>query len=155
MQLPHLWSHPALLQGVRRDTVTRNVDIVPTVADLLDIPLEDEVAGRSVAPLLRGDDALEPVVGFSETFFGKHNKVAAYGDGFYWVLDRKSDSSMLFRSDDYFAMNDLVATEPERVEAFAEHVAQWEARWPISKAVQEVEISTDLREQLEAIGYVE
>ncbi|WP_254862325.1 sulfatase family protein [Halovivax gelatinilyticus] len=51
-----LVSHPDLVEpGSRYDELVSNVDVLPTILDLVDVPVPDGVNGRSIAPLLTGD----------------------------------------------------------------------------------------------------
>lgn len=52
-------SHPALPSGAVRDDLLSNVDLLPTLLDLVGGEVPGDVDGRSFAPLLRGGDAAE------------------------------------------------------------------------------------------------
>jgi len=49
------WPSGGLKGGVRRPELLSNVDIVPTVLDLANLPPEPGVQGHSFARLIRGD----------------------------------------------------------------------------------------------------
>ena len=52
--VPMLWSWPGQIQAAQLPTRFSNVDIFPTLCDLIDIPIPDSVQGLSHAALLRG-----------------------------------------------------------------------------------------------------
>lgn len=70
-RVPLLMSGPGVPPGKQVDGVVRSVDIVPTVLDLLGLPGQEKLDGRSLKPLWQGqkDDRLA----YSETFTPKEN----------------------------------------------------------------------------------
>jgi arylsulfatase A-like enzyme len=52
MRFPSAWR-----RGERIPQLIANIDVAPTLLDLLDLPVPEAVEGRSFAPLLRGEDA--------------------------------------------------------------------------------------------------
>ncbi len=49
--------HPGLIEaGARYEELVSNVDVLPTVLDLLDEPIPERISGRSVLPLLAGEE---------------------------------------------------------------------------------------------------
>lgn len=54
LHVPLIMSHPALHQGHRVAGQVRTIDIVPTVLDLLRLPIPGNVDGESLVPLLAG-----------------------------------------------------------------------------------------------------
>lgn len=66
--VPFLISAPGLFPGGRTsDALVGLQDILPTVASLAGAPLDADVHGRDLAPVLRGEAA-----GVRDTFFGQH-----------------------------------------------------------------------------------
>jgi arylsulfatase A-like enzyme len=59
--------------GARRSTAfVQPVDFMPTILELLDVPLPETVQGRSLVPVLQGDDDLRPFAVSSPTLAGPH-----------------------------------------------------------------------------------
>ena len=58
-RVPYILSWPAAVDGgVRSDAITMNIDILPTVAEAIGVaPDADVLDGRSLLPLLRGEQA--------------------------------------------------------------------------------------------------
>ena len=167
VETPLLYQHPALPRPGRRvGGLGMNVDIHPTVLDLLGIPLDHPVDGRSQAAAVRGevDEASHEVV-FAETFFrqvhrstafdGEHQLVRDYAKG---RLDgRRTDR--LYAASDPGATVDVKADHPEATTALAMALDAWElhvkalSEAAVDAAPREVDAGT--RKMLEELGYVE
>ncbi|NLO31925.1 MAG: sulfatase [Candidatus Hydrogenedentes bacterium] len=62
-QVPLIFKGPGISEGSRIDAFTENVDIVPTVIDLLDLKTNAKPDGKSLMPLIRGqEDSLHDYV---------------------------------------------------------------------------------------------
>ncbi len=55
VRVPLIISGPELQRGLRIQNVVRNIDIAPTVIDLLDLPPDPSMEGMSLGPMLRGE----------------------------------------------------------------------------------------------------
>lgn len=65
--------------GGRISSVTANVDLYPTILDLLDVPLEHEIHGRSLVPVMSGTrDSVR-----DWTIYGYYGKFVNITDGTY------------------------------------------------------------------------
>ncbi|PID55747.1 hypothetical protein CSB45_14525 [candidate division KSB3 bacterium] len=68
IQIPLLVFYPRALQrGITVEDQVRQIDFMPTVLDLLEIPLAAQVQGQSYLPLLKGEGDFRPDSAFSET----------------------------------------------------------------------------------------
>jgi arylsulfatase A-like enzyme len=67
VRVPLIIHAPGETAGGRviRDQV-RSIDIAPTILDLLDVPIPDEMEGRSLVPLMRGSTTAPPPPAISE-----------------------------------------------------------------------------------------
>lgn len=61
VRIPLIISGPELQRGLRVPGVVRNIDIAPTVLDLLGLPDAPEMEGTSLGPVLRGETAVPDV----------------------------------------------------------------------------------------------
>jgi N-sulfoglucosamine sulfohydrolase len=67
------WPHGNLSGGRRVDALTSNVDVVPTLLDLLDLPHPPWLQGVSLVPVLRGEqDEVRDVVFAEKTFHTRY-----------------------------------------------------------------------------------
>ncbi|AGB15571.1 arylsulfatase A family protein [Halovivax ruber XH-70] len=91
-----IMSHPELASGGREfDALVSNVDVTPTLLDLLDVPLPTAVNGRSFRPLLSGaDDEHRDELFLEMTWHDMYNPIRAIRtDRFkyirnFWYLPR-------------------------------------------------------------------
>ena len=68
VQVPLLLYAPqALPSGKRFETQVRMIDLLPTILDVLDIPLTAEIQGQSLLPLIEGNGDFQEETAFSET----------------------------------------------------------------------------------------
>jgi arylsulfatase A-like enzyme len=86
VRIPLLWLGPGIQQNVVLDDFVSIVDVFPTVCDLLDEELPEGVQGRSLLPMLTGNDY--PKSDFQSIFaeygFGGLPWTDAGQDGFTW-----------------------------------------------------------------------
>ena len=75
--------------GTRVDTPVELLDVMPTLLDAASVPAPDDLAGRSLLPLIRGDEGARPV--FAEST-NEQRRQAVYLDGLKYILDLDSDS---------------------------------------------------------------
>ena len=72
MKVPLIFSNPGLFKKPRTLAQrVRLIDIMPTVLDLLDMPIPGRVQGQTLAPLLRGKRENVPRDVYIETMYGK------------------------------------------------------------------------------------
>lgn len=140
------------------------IDILPTVADLLDVPLPHEVSGMSIAPG-RMADALPPgrVLYAAEYFHYWENgartevervpkeplAVAIIQDD-KWYIRTRADEELYYMQADPLQRRNLVNDSPATSE-FRER-ADWK-RFEIAPAPN-FEIPEELTKQLESLGYL-
>lgn len=75
--VPWILSHPALPRGLALEELTSTLHITPTVMGLLGWPIEGELPGISLAPLITGSGPVElPDHVISETDWRRHRKVS-------------------------------------------------------------------------------
>jgi arylsulfatase A-like enzyme/tetratricopeptide (TPR) repeat protein len=68
---PLIIAHPSIEGGVRRPEVVSLVDILPTIADVIGLPVPAEVQGQSLWPLISGAGAFEERPVYAETYYPK------------------------------------------------------------------------------------
>ncbi len=90
LQIPFLLAaphEPAARPGRRVPTQVRSVDIVPTLLDLLDLPIPDDLDGISLRPLLRGEEQEIPA---AWSYAASSNHGVALQDGRHKVIHKAS-----------------------------------------------------------------
>ena len=82
LRVPLIARGPGIRAGHTPDQFVANIDIAPTIVDLAGLPVPDEMQGRSVAPLLRGERPADWRTSVYYRYYhdpGDHNTRAHYG----------------------------------------------------------------------------
>jgi arylsulfatase A-like enzyme/Tfp pilus assembly protein PilF len=71
LQVPLIFHGPQFItSGLESSTLARQIDIAPTVLDLLGMEPGDQMQGRSLVPWLKGsEEAADPVLSYAESVF--------------------------------------------------------------------------------------
>jgi len=168
--VPFILHHPAFAADARRISArVENVDVLPTVLELLGIPFEaDGLDGRSHARALvertTVDSKASSIV---ETGYELVDRSAILRDGWKLIVDAAADREagrgaaperQLFRyRDDPLEGSNLTMKQAELTEALFLELTRWQAEFT-QRAPEEalhVEVSEHEREALRALGYVE
>lgn len=122
--VPLIIRHPTLIPESRRiDTPVQTLDIKPTILEALGLPLEDHLQGRSVLPMLRGEE-MDGAALFSSNGNGRQYAVRM-GD---WklILERRSGEATLYElGDDPGEQHDVSADYPERTAQLRAALDEW------------------------------
>lgn len=148
----------------------RSVDILPTIADLLAVPLREQGEGRSLVPLMRGDENSDRIAFGGVTrltpprYFIRH-------EGYKYIESSPREGAQELspvppRIQLYDLRNDpgerqnLAAEDPERVRAYHRQLAEYLTLSHGSRENESIEpaanrLDTELRERLRSLGYLE
>lgn len=140
------------------------VDLMPTLLDLLRIPVPPTVQGTSVLPWVYGrgrPDATAPRF-FVETEFRDAHKTGVYGPAWRYIDNRdgwrgvpRYELQPAGRTEDGHR-TDRSHQRPATAAALARKLAEWEARHPrVAPTVPGEDLSEAEIEQLRALGYVQ
>lgn len=150
-----LWGPSNLPAGRRVTSLASSVDLVPTVLDWLGLPVPEDLAGRSLLPLLAGssDDATRSAYGesieFARVFAGMPLRFFRRGD---WKYIHQPKPALYNLREDPSERRDLASQQPERVARLREELAAL-----LDNAVPargaETGVSPAERAQLAALGY--
>jgi arylsulfatase A-like enzyme/predicted Zn-dependent protease len=156
VRIPLMILAPARWQGVS-DDVVELVDVMPTILDLLDVPIPGQAQGRSVASALRGE-TLPGRAAYSESFasalhFGTL-PLRSLQNAEYQYIDSPQPELYDLRNDPQEA-NNIWSSKPQVASRM---------KLELQKAVKETEhnsgetnpreLSSEEREQLSALGYI-
>ena len=165
LRTPWLLHHGDLAPR-RVGELTMNIDVVPTVLDLLGAPRAAELDGASQAEAARGvpHRAVHDKV-YAESFYRVQHKstVITASHQLIRAYDRQGDSSpytdTLFALEDWRAMHALDASEPAVHAALAAALTDWERAQAAAlsgmRPADVVDEDPDLTESLRTLGYVE
>lgn len=155
LNVPLVVRFPRQSTGTRVVPAVQHIDLMPTILDYLGLETPSAVQGRS----LLGDARFEGEI-YSHLFlsgFPLYHSVVA-GD---WKLIRRLDEDgtetlqLFHRLEDPGETRDLASAEPERVAALAALLEDKLAGEVELAQVEEVPLSEELQEELEAIGYLQ
>jgi arylsulfatase A-like enzyme len=129
------------------------VDLTPTILELLDLPPDGEMEGKSLVPLLDnvGTDPGRPI--FAETNLRGENVRSIVDEGHHLIVDRKNEKTLLFDLKADPRQKSPVERDAVRSRLQAkldEHIGK-ETTAPSERA----DASKERIEQLRALGYVE
>ncbi len=84
VRLPLVVRGPDIPRGRRLTTLVQNIDIAPTLLDLLDVPADAAMEGHSLAPLLRGETDQPPTTPYA--FVEWQDLIYAVTDGRFKLI---------------------------------------------------------------------
>ncbi len=161
IHVPLILSGPELepARGQRLPHLVRHVDLVPTILDVCGLPVPEGLAGRSLLPIVRGEEPADPPrVVFCEVNFGGR-LARALREGDRKVIRAQSGGSVVTLAYD-------LAGDPGELASLADGGAAWGAEMltrleefqasAARNAVAGVSVTIDeeTRERLRAIGYL-
>ena len=166
-RVPLILSLPSRLdRPVVVEPLVRNLDLFPTLLDILGLPPLDGVAGQSLVPLIEASargaspDALGPREAFAhlDRTWGRANAepqpmVGLDRDGYRLIHrpDAPDDALLYDLRSDPREQNDLAAEQPERRAALTARAERYLATKPAD--TEEVTLDDALLRQLRALGY--
>ena len=163
VETPLVVWHPALPKpGHRVGGLSQNIDVVPTVLELLGLPLDEALDGRSQADAVRGErsEAHNDIV-FSETFFRTVHRSTAF-DGRWQLVRTHEDEAgtwtdVLHAAGDAAGTVDLSGSQPDATASLAARLDAWESRMRVLEgagAARTKDLGADHLELLQQLGYV-
>jgi arylsulfatase A-like enzyme len=158
--IPHIIQHPALpAPGRRVSDNTRNIDVLPSILDLLGVPVSWDLDGESYAAVLRDPDAtLGRRLAFTESFAYGGDVRGLLNGQWHYINDVGGERRALYRQDDPDARRDLIDEEPSIAWLMQGRIDAWEAEHDAiaeQYAAETTTIDDDTRRMLETMGYVE
>ena len=158
LRVPLIMVDPGRLpQGLVIEEPVSLIDVLPTVGELLDLPMPPKMSGRSLVPLLNGGVLPEaPIVAVTYRPEAYSEKRALIAGGFKYIHSWHDDDEweeLYDLESDPDELVDLAADQPERVEAMRTLLYQRLRTGQEAEAV-EAELSDEEIERLRALGYV-
>jgi arylsulfatase A-like enzyme len=161
VQVPLIMSLPAGVadQGKRFPHVVRHIDVFPTVLDVLGLPIPPEIAGRSLLPIVRGEEPPHPPrLAFSEV--ERRVRAVSLQAGNLKVIREIGDfgeRTLAFDLDaDGGEQQNLADGAPPWRGELVARLEQFQ-REAAAEAIPELEVQVDeaTTERLRALGYVD
>jgi arylsulfatase A-like enzyme len=163
LRVPLVISHPTQRFQVERVTQTvRTVDILPTIADLLEAPLRKNIDGRTLLPLMRGDERADRIAIGGATSSGPGREFVRTAEWKYIEVTSVGDQT-LRPMPPRIQLYDLKSDPGETTNVAAQHpdvVARLGTKLHANMAEQTspnraADVPSELEERLKSLGYVE
>jgi arylsulfatase A-like enzyme len=167
VRVPLILANPLERYPVERVAAqVRTVDVLPTMAALLDVALPEGLSGRDLTPLLRGQSTAERVAFGGFTHLGP-NRAFVRAEGFKYIAttegkakrpmaERPPETQLYDLRADPAEQRNLAAKRPELRERLSEELRrQREAAGHGAPAPSLEGLPKELQERLESLGYVE
>jgi arylsulfatase A-like enzyme/Tfp pilus assembly protein PilF len=154
-RVPLIVRTPWGLQG-RVKAQTSAVDIFPTILDLVGLPAEPGIDGKSAARLLFDPGAPEARVAYSETYFPRYHfgwqHLRSLRDG-AWQFVEAPTPELYDLEHDPAELNNIYKANSRRGEAMRQQL-QALAGGGVQKAPEKQKLDPDTLQRLAALGYV-
>lgn len=171
VRVPLIIVAPGVLPAGRTiSTLVRTIDIMPTVIDLVGLPIPDGVQGRSLLPLMRGEDHAPAPLAYCESgrnYFKEDPKQFVPGTAGRWRMMRSERFKLILIPRDpepIWELYDLQADPDETTNVLDRYPDE---AAPLRQALldalshdpgrddrSEGEVPGDLREKLRSLGYI-
>jgi arylsulfatase A-like enzyme/Tfp pilus assembly protein PilF len=155
LRIPMIFAGPGVPTGVVPEPV-RIVDVVPTVLDLVGVPISPVVQGRSLRPGMRGERL--DIVAFAETWYPRHrygwSELMAIRDGRYkFILGPRRELYDVVK--DPGETHDLSVSDARTADAAERALRSMLADMTSRKAARGRQpIDPDAEARLRALGYI-
>lgn len=156
VHIPLIMRGAGIPEGVQIDPVVRSIDILPTLAALAETEPPDVVQGRSLLPLLRGEETRSAVSGFATHMENEHavrmgrHKLHHDPDGTIALYDVEADPE---------ETSERSADDPDRTLAMRSELERWleqeRALRGLVAAGEVRELAPEVIDGLRELGYVE
>ena len=88
VHVPLIFRLPGGPAGVRRNALASQIDVMPTILELVGLPLPPQAEGQSMVPLIREDIPFRTEI-FAEAT-KPYNTMAGYEEGVTWTNEKKA-----------------------------------------------------------------
>ena len=161
------YSNDQRYAGKRIDTLVRHVDILPTLSEMMDYPLDKKspfIQGISLLPLLENPDFQWPLeYAFYQRKIWDDNRpgmepgeLFAFQDlNFKYILHTEGKDEFFNLSEDPFEMNNIIdipSEEKEKIKSLLKQRIDYLAKHAIEGRTQKID--KKVREELKALGYI-
>jgi arylsulfatase A-like enzyme len=159
LRVPLLIRDPRRPAGRRIEAATRQVDVLPTVLELLGIEHEGGLQGRSLVPLFDAEPTAPPPPLFAEASLRAVKTVKLRSltwDGWKLIEHRlpRPGVELYHLADDPGEQRDLADAEPERARAMRDQLRAFADSLPEGQPGR-VTLSAEEAERLRELGYLE
>ncbi|MEW5901600.1 MAG: sulfatase-like hydrolase/transferase, partial [Acidobacteriota bacterium] len=158
--IPLIFSFPSSTAAARTvEAQVENVDLMPTVLDILGLKVPREVSGRSLLPFILGRKQAKERLGYSETYYPRYHygwsELASLRTARYKYISAPRHELYDLKQDPSEQFN-IYSREKDLAEKFAGELKTLRQRW--TEAGKEDrgpgKLDDETLEKLQALGYV-
>ncbi len=166
LRIPLIMKIPGMAQK-RIQSQAQSIDIMPTLLEILDIPVLDKIDGKSLAPMIkgRGDDRKFLFAENGELIFKQNNRSFLPGIEGKWRAIRTNEWKLIciphpknniyelynLKNDPKESVN-LIDKEPKIFNALKEELLKWIES---SKHDTDIDLTEKSKKLLKELGYIE
>lgn len=156
LHVPMIFAGPGVPQGKRLATLTRSIDIAPTILDIMHFPASSNMDGRSLVKIWTAPQEPPNITTYFEALSVSINRNWAPIRGFYkgdYKYTYLPVPELYHLPDDPLEQNNLCSSDADLCKQYQSEFLQFEK----TVGVQEVatqEVDPEVAEKLRALGYV-
>ncbi len=160
LHVPLILHGPGIPSGKRIKRLVRSIDLYPTLAALAGASVPHVVQGRSLLPILRGDEsALPPMSALASFVRAKAVYHMVRAGDHKLVYDALNDTRQLYDLQrDPRELNNIIDAEPDLAERLNQLLSEWlRSEQALREHIDrgpERELSPEVLEQLRSLGYI-
>ncbi len=157
IRVPLLFWGATVPRGMRVESLSRTVDVAPTILDMLGLPPLEGVQGTSLLPLMEGESLDLELVGYGASIephivFGA--SIIRFVRKGQWKYIHKVEPELFDLVGDPGELEDLSGVRPEIVERLRSDLYALIEEAPQQASGARTAIDTETAAQLEALGYM-
>jgi choline-sulfatase len=157
LHVPWIMKVPGGPAGLRVDTVVSQVDLMPSVLDLLKLPVPDGLSGHSLLPLLEGHDSAPDRYLYSETYLPFYTygwaKLRAFRHG-HWKFVSAPSPELYDIERDPRELSNVIAQEPGRAHDLHAALDDYLRSVKDSEKEAHIDLDSERIEALRSLGYL-
>jgi arylsulfatase A-like enzyme len=162
LRVPLIMYHTRNSLGKLVKKPVRNMDLFPTVADILGMEIPNQIDGISLKPLIGNQDTSVDLPDYfiAETYFGKVKKLSVYSTNWKYFENRDNWPNLNPRELQKMGVKergkftDQIEQKPELAKKLGAYLEDWEKKHVKVKPTV-FEMSKEVIEQLRSLGYIE
>jgi arylsulfatase A-like enzyme len=145
--------------------LVESVDIYPTVLDLLELPVPEDLRGKSLLPVMRGESEVHRKNAYSEMAHGlqrairtdTYKLIESLSDGNenYSYMFHKGDLELYRLQTDPQEMKNRAVPDAAIASELRTKLNQWSKDFMKLESPEKKEVSPEMQEHLRALGYLE
>jgi arylsulfatase A-like enzyme len=162
IHMPLIMRYPPLIPGgMKQSALVESIDIFPTILDVLNIEQTAPVSGKSLLPLILGEETENRSSVFAGTVKGRDLEKSGLRtirtDRWKMIVDLKSGRTELFSlADDPEELRNVYEEEKEVAGALMKDLIAWiESMSQSAAPIRTIDPDDEMRQNLKDLGYLQ